>query len=66
MGIIAMNPSPLSVPACGTILLTMYVMVWDCRGLRAGPMIFYWPKFLDRFLSSIVFHFLFFLSIGWY
>ena len=33
---------PLSV--CGTILLTMYLMVWDWPVLRAEPMLFYTPK----------------------
>ena len=28
-------------------------------------MLFYWLKLLDHFLSLSVFHFLFFLSIGW-
>ena len=30
----------------GTILLTLYSMVWDWRVSRAGPMRFYWPKLL--------------------
>ena len=29
-------------------------------------MLSYWPKLLHPFLSSTVFSFLFFLSIGWY
>ena len=45
--------SPLSV--CGTILLTLYVMVWDWRVLRGGPMLFYWPRLLAPFLFSPVF-----------
>ena len=48
---------------CGTILLTLYSMVWDWRAARAWPMLFYWPKLLDSFLHSTVFPF---LSIGWY
>ena len=27
---------------CGTILVTSYSMVWDCRVSRTGPMPFYW------------------------
>ena len=30
----------LSLCPSGTILLTMYLMVWDCRVKRAGPMLF--------------------------
>ena len=51
---------------CGTILVTLYSMVWDWRVSRAGPMLFYWPKLRDHFLSSTIFYFLFFLSTGWY
>ena len=51
---------------CGTILLTLYSMVWDWQVSRAGPMFFYWPKLLYPFLSSTIFPFLFFRSIGWY
>ena len=42
---------------CGTILLTLYSMVWAWWVLRAGPMLFYWSKLLNPFLSSIVFPF---------
>ena len=28
---------------CGTIMLTLYSMVWDWRVSRAGPMLFYLP-----------------------
>ena len=38
-----------SVCLCGTILLTLYSMVWDWRVLIAEPMLAY-------FLSSTVFH----------
>ena len=51
---------------CGPILLTMYLMVWDCWVSRARLILFYWPKMQDPFLSSTVFLFLFFLSIGSY
>ena len=34
---------PFSRPS-GTILLTLYSMVWDWRVSRAGPMLLYWPK----------------------
>ena len=44
---------------CGTILPTLYSMVWDWRVSRAWPIRFYWP-----FL--VIFPFLFYLSIGWY
>ena len=59
---------PLFPSQCpyGTILLTLYSMLWDWRVAKAGPMLFYWPKLLCPFLSSIIFFFLFFLSIGWY
>ena len=40
---------------CGTILLTLYSIVWDWRFSRAGIMIFYWTKLLAPFLSSTVF-----------
>ena len=29
---------------CGTILVTPYLLVWDWRASRAGPMPFYWPR----------------------
>ena len=51
---------------CGTVLLILYSMVWDWRVSRARPMLFYWPKLLYPFLSSTIFIFLFFHSIGWY
>ena len=50
---------------CGTILLTLYSMVRDRRVSRAGPLLFHWPTLIDPFLSSAVFPYLFFLSIGW-
>ena len=47
------------------ILLTLYLMVWDWRVLRAWPMPVYWPKLLISFASSIVFPFSsFFLWAG--
>ena len=44
---------PLFLYQCpsGTILLTPYVMVWDWRASRAGPMLFYWPKLLYPYSS---------------
>ena len=43
---------------CGTILPTLYSMVWVLSvSTVAGPMFFYWPKLLAPFLSSTVFHF---------
>ena len=44
----------------GTILLTPYSMVWDCRVSRAGTMLFYWPILLYYSLL-LIFHF--FLSV---
>ena len=45
---------PLLPSLCpyGTILLTLYSMVWDWRVSRAGTMIFNWPQLLYPFLSS--------------
>ena len=28
----------------GTLLVTLYSMAWDWRGLKAGSMPFYWPS----------------------
>ena len=39
----------------GTILLTPYLMVWDWRVSRAGPMLLYWPKLLYPFYSLLLF-----------
>ena len=54
---------------CGTILLTLYSMVWDWRVSRAGQMLVYLPKLLYPFWSSTIFPFLVFLSTlvlwGW-
>ena len=41
----------------GTILVTLYSMLWDWQVLRTGLMFFYWPKLLDPFLSCTVFPF---------
>ena len=38
-------------------------IVWDWAVFGAGPMLFYWPKLLDSFLSSTVFPCL--LSFNW-
>ena len=48
---------PLFTSQCpsGTILLTLYSMVWDWRVSRAGPMVFYWPKLLYPY--TIVFYY---------
>ena len=48
----------------GTILLTLYSMMWDWRVSRAVPILLYWPKLLYPYYSLLLF--LFFLSIGWY
>ena len=50
----------------GTILLTLYSMVWDWWVSRAGPMLLYWPKLLYPYYCLLLFPFLFFVSIGWY
>ena len=50
---------------CGTILPTVYAIVWDWPVSRAGPMLLHWPKLLDPFLSPICVPFLIFLYIGW-
>ena len=39
----------------GTILLTLYSMVWDWRVSRAGPMLLYWPKRLYLYYSLLLF-----------
>ena len=48
---------PLFPSQCpyGTILLTVYSMVWDWRVSIAGPILFYWPELLDPFLSLTLF-----------
>ena len=42
-----------SPPRCGTVEL-LASMVWDRWILRAGPMLFHWPKLLAPFLYSTV------------
>ena len=50
---------------CGTILQTLYSMVWEWRVSRAGPMHIYCATtLLYPSLSSTIFPFLFFLSVG--
>ena len=39
----------------GTILLTPYSMVWDCRVSRAGPMLLYWPRQLYSYYNLLLF-----------
>ena len=39
----------------GTILLTLYSMMWDWRVSRAGPMLLYWPKLLYPYYSLLLF-----------
>ena len=39
----------------GTILITSYSMVWDCRVSRVGPMLLYWPKLLYPYYSLLIF-----------
>ena len=51
---------------CGTILLTLYSIVWDWWVSSSGPFLFHWPKLLYPIFSSSFFNFLFFLSLGWY
>ena len=53
----------------GAILLTLYSMVWDWRvssTVVQGQCFFIEISWSIHFLSSTVFLFLFFLSIGWY
>ena len=38
----------------GTILLTLYSMVWDWRVSRAGLMLIYWPKLLYPYYSLLL------------
>ena len=45
--------SPSRCPS-GTILLTLYSMVWNWRVSRAGPMLLYWPSCS---IPTIVFYF---------
>ena len=45
---------PTQCPS-GTILLTAYSMVWDCRVSRARPMFFYWPKLLYPYYGLLLF-----------
>ena len=51
---------------CGTIMQTLYSMVFDWRVLRAGPMLFYWHKLIVPCVSSTIFPCIFFFSAGWY
>ena len=46
----------------GTILLTLFSMVWDWQVSRAGPMFFIGLSFS----IPTIFPFLFFLFLGWY
>ena len=39
----------------GTILLTLYSMVWDWRVSRAEPVLFYWPKLLYPYYNFLLF-----------
>ena len=57
---------PLSVSLWND-LADLYSTVWGWRVSRAEPtVLFYCPKQLYPSLSSTIFPFLFFLSIGWY
>ena len=49
----------------GTILLTLYSMVWDWRVSRAGPMLLYWPKLLYPYYSFSI-SLLSVYTVGWY
>ena len=51
---------------CGTILLTLYLMVWDGGFQEQGQYFFIDLTCLVPVLSSTVFPFFFFLSICWY
>ena len=39
----------------GTVLLTPFLMVWDWRVSRAGPMLLYWPKLLYPYYILLLF-----------
>ena len=70
MPILAAEPRSAAGPLfayhcpCGTILLTLYSMVWYWRVSR--EMLFYWTKLLYPILYSTIFPFLCMLSICWY
>ena len=51
---------------CGTILHTLYSMVWYWRVSRATPMLFYCPKLLYPYHSLHLFLIVSLCSIGWY
>ena len=51
---------------CGTILLTLYSIVWDCRVFIKGPMLYYWLNLLASFFVFCSFPFLFYYPLGWY
>ena len=53
----AVEPLCLSHCLSGTISVTLYLMVWDWRVLRAEPMLSCWPNLLFLFVSN---YFLFF------
>ena len=38
----------------GTILTAPFLMVWDWRVSRAGPMLLYWPKLLYPYYSLLL------------
>ena len=40
----------------GTILLTLYLMVWDWQVSRAGHCYFYWPKLLYPYYCLLLFY----------
>ena len=44
---------PFRCPS-GTILLTPFLMVWDWRVSRAGPLLLYWPKLLYPYYSLLL------------
>ena len=46
---------------CGTILVTIYSMVWDRRVSRTGSMPFYFPSYTRSIFSRIVFPFFSFI-----
>ena len=48
----------------GTILLSMYSIMWDWRVLRAGPMFFLFSKAASSFFIIYCFLFAFFLGAG--
>ena len=67
--LLAVEPLSTMEPLCpsqyqsGTILVILYLMVWDWRVLRAEPMLSCWPNLL--FLFCLLLVSLFLPAVGW-